>query len=168
MTCCIEGCLGAVYSKGMCRKHYTAAWRNRKGSNYYEQSRAYMKKWRKDRLLQLSPAERQEKNKQHAAYSRAWRAAHAERLRENEGYGQRYLRRYRLTAADYDKLLSEQGGRCAICGALPAGKRLAVDHDHNTGQVRGLLCSRCNFGIGFLGDSSANCRSAAGYLDFYA
>lgn len=51
---------------------------------------------------------------------------------------------YGLTATDYDALLQAQGGRCAICRARPKSKRLAVDHEHKTGAVRGLLCSRCN------------------------
>jgi len=51
---------------------------------------------------------------------------------------------YGLTPDGYDALLKAQGGRCAICRARPKSKRLAVDHDHKTGAVRGLLCSRCN------------------------
>lgn len=51
---------------------------------------------------------------------------------------------YGLTSDQYDALLKRQGGRCAICRARPKSKRLAVDHDHQTGAVRGLLCSRCN------------------------
>ena len=51
---------------------------------------------------------------------------------------------YGIDAADYDHMLEMQGGRCAICRARPKSKRLAVDHDHRTGAVLGLLCSRCN------------------------
>ena len=51
---------------------------------------------------------------------------------------------YGITGDDYDALLALQGGKCAICRARPRSKRLAVDHDHKTGAVRGLLCSRCN------------------------
>lgn len=51
---------------------------------------------------------------------------------------------YGITGDDYGALLARQGGRCAICRARPKSKRLAVDHDHKTGAVRGLLCSRCN------------------------
>ncbi len=51
---------------------------------------------------------------------------------------------YGITSDEYDRLLELQGGRCAICRARPKSKRLAVDHDHKSGAVRGLLCSRCN------------------------
>lgn len=51
---------------------------------------------------------------------------------------------YGITGDDYDALLKRQGGKCAICRARPKSKRLAVDHNHKTGAVRGLLCSRCN------------------------
>ena len=55
----------------------------------------------------------------------------------------------------------EQGGRCAVCRVGPATH---VDHEHNTGRVRGLLCHRCNTGIGMLGDSEAGLVAALGYL----
>lgn len=51
---------------------------------------------------------------------------------------------YGLTGDDYETLLALQDGKCAICRARPRSKRLAVDHDHKSGAVRGLLCSRCN------------------------
>lgn len=51
---------------------------------------------------------------------------------------------YGITGDDYAALLKRQGGKCAICRARPKSKRLAVDHNHTTGAVRGLLCSRCN------------------------
>lgn len=47
--------------------------------------------------------------------------------------------------AKYQKLLESQGGRCAVCRQEPSKTALAVDHDHDTGLVRGLLCSRCNY-----------------------
>src|SRR5207249_694982 len=49
-----------------------------------------------------------------------------------------------VTDAEYDRLLAAQGGGCAICGNPPKTRRLHVDHDHKTGEVRGLLCHRCN------------------------
>lgn len=58
-------------------------------------------------------------------------------------------------------MLAEQDGRCKICGQL---KKLNVDHDHATGEVRGLLCHGCNVGIGFFRDSPELLRSAIDYL----
>jgi hypothetical protein len=66
-----------------------------------------------------------------------------------------YSRTYRLnrffglSLEDYDNLLSKQGGGCAVCGKTPEQekKSLAVDHDHKTGEIFGLLCYRCNHGI---------------------
>jgi len=53
-------------------------------------------------------------------------------------------RRYGITVAQYDKMLKRQKGTCALCGKPPKTKRLAVDHDHATKRVRGLLCFLCN------------------------
>lgn len=51
---------------------------------------------------------------------------------------------YGIDAAEYERLLAAQGGRCAICRNRPRTIRFAVDHDHKTGAVRGILCKRCN------------------------
>ena len=53
-------------------------------------------------------------------------------------------RRYGITCTDYDRLLAAQGGQCAICRKPPRKNRLHVDHDHDSGKVRGLLCVSCN------------------------
>lgn len=73
---------------------------------------------------------------------------------------------YGIDAEQYDALLELQGGKCAICRARPKSKRLAVDHDHKSGAVRGLLCSRCNhelLGAGW--DSIAVLSAAVAYLN---
>jgi hypothetical protein len=76
--------------------------------------------------------------------------------------------KYRIRVEDYWRILGEQGGRCAICGADEAGgkhNRWHVDHNHRTGQVRGLLCHSCNIGIGHLRENPDVLRSAIDYLD---
>lgn len=73
------------------------------------------------------------------------------------------LKAYGLSPDDYDTLVALQDGRCRICGS-PA-KRLHVDHDHGSGAIRGLLCGRCNRGIGMLGDSPDTLRRAAEYIE---
>ena len=55
-----------------------------------------------------------------------------------------------LTIADYDAMVRKQRGLCAICGCPPKRKRLAVDHDHKSNTVRGLLCSNCNLCLGWV------------------
>ena len=73
---------------------------------------------------------------------------------------------YGLTPDEYDKLFEMQEGRCAICKTpqeeLP--KRLHVDHDHKTGKIRGLLCQKCNHGLGQFNDNSSLLYEAIKYL----
>src|SRR6185369_8650939 len=67
---------------------------------------------------------------------------------------------------DYEMLLACQDGRCAICGGRPRRSLLAIDHDHKSGEIRGLLCSRCNHKLlGAANDDPARLRKAADYLE---
>jgi hypothetical protein len=64
------------------------------------------------------------------------------------------LARYRISLAEFDKLLKSQNSVCAICLKFcSTGKNLGVDHDHRTGKVRGLLCQTCNSAIGMVKES---------------
>lgn len=83
------------------------------------------------------------------------------------------LRKYGITPEVYDAMHRAQGGLCAICGQPETAMRegrlrlLCVDHDHHgtLGQVRDLLCCRCNQGIALLGEDPAILRQAAAYLE---
>ena len=68
-----------------------------------------------------------------------------------------------ITFAEYTKLYESQNGQCACCG--DPEPVLHVDHNHYTGEVRGLLCSDCNTGIGLLGDTLDAARAAVAYLE---
>lgn len=72
---------------------------------------------------------------------------------------------YGLTMDEHDALLEKQGGVCAICREPPEGLWLNVDHDHSSGAVRGLLCNRCNTGLGLFQDDTRTLRAAVEYLD---
>lgn len=75
---------------------------------------------------------------------------------------------YGLTAADYDRMLAAQGNACAICASSTPGGRwgvFVVDHDAETGRVRGLLCNGCNAAIGGLRHDPALLQRAIEYLD---
>jgi hypothetical protein len=112
--------------------------------------------------------------------ARRRRAANPERVRAvaNAARKRRYtsewrreqgLKRYGLTLTEYDVLLTEQGGRCAICRTDTPGGRgnWHVDHCHDSGKVRALLCSRCNVGIGLLSHDPERLRAAADYIEHH-
>lgn len=78
----------------------------------------------------------------------------------------RLRQHFGLTVAQYDAMLAAQGGCCAACGEEPKSRlmgktliSLAVDHDHATGKVRGLLCSNCNVSLGMLKDDVAKLQA---------
>lgn len=76
-----------------------------------------------------------------------------------------YKRKYGITTSEYEDLLSKQGGLCAICkGTCITGKRLSIDHDHETGEIRGLLCYQCNVGLGNFKDNKSILENAVRYL----
>jgi len=82
-------------------------------------------------------------------YGRNWRKNNPEKQAAKNRRAA-YRRKYGISVGTYDEMFAAQNGVCAICGEAPEGKRLAVDHDHATGQVRSLLCDRCNWKIGVL------------------
>ena len=96
----------------------------------------------------------------HAATKAAW-------VRKNLDKHATYSRKvlYGMTKTEFDVLLASQKGVCAICGGPPVGRRnLSVDHCHETGKIRGLLCGPCNTGIGQLKDDPEIVQKALLYL----
>ena len=97
-----------------------------------------------------------------------WRANNPDAVRIIQ---QRYdlKRSFGISLEEYEQWLVKQNDGCAICGAKPfsgraGGRRLAVDHDHETGAVRGLLCGSCNRAVGQFDDNPAWMRQAADYV----
>lgn len=77
----------------------------------------------------------------------------------------RYIRyEYDLACEEYERMLAEQDGKCAICRVSQEGKKLSIDHNHQTGQIRGLLCQKCNIGIGHFDDDITRLLHAVHYL----
>lgn len=85
-------------------------------------------------------------------------------------YAARLKKKYGITKEDYDRMLEQQEGQCAICGVTSPGwpsiesGTFHVDHNHRTGEVRGLLCSTCNQGLGYFKDDPGLLSAAAAYL----
>ncbi len=80
------------------------------------------------------------------------------KLIDKNKYRSKHLRiTYGITEEHYNEMIIKQNGKCAICGSLVADKirnRLAIDHNHATNEIRGLLCSRCNKVLGLINDDS--------------
>jgi hypothetical protein len=117
-----------------------------------------------------------------SAKSLRWRQANPERAREQfNRYNRKrladpeylrsqrdkaLLRNYGITRAEFNALVEAQGGKCAICRGdrIGPGLVLHTDHCHETGRVRGLLCSRCNTAVGLLKNDPALADALAVYL----
>jgi hypothetical protein len=76
------------------------------------------------------------------------------------------MQRFKMSVEDYASMLESQDNKCSICGKeyISGSKRFAVDHDHSTGLVRGILCSRCNTAIGQFEDNVVLLEGAISYL----
>ena len=83
-----------------------------------------------------------------------------------EGPSEQTLRRYDITKEEYSMLFNQQQGLCAICKLSPDRYNdMCVDHDHESGVVRGLLCTKCNVGLGMFCTQPVILRRAAEYLE---
>lgn len=92
----------------------------------------------------------------------------ADKLKADHGNRDRYLREhFAISGRDYDDLLAKQNGSCGICNKKPGKRHLSVDHDHETGEIRGLLCGWCNLGLGRFRDNAILLRAAIKYLHKY-
>lgn len=87
-------------------------------------------------------------------------------VERRESHRERWLKRYGMTVEGYERMLADQDGRCAICQTdeIPRRGSWIVDHCHDTGRVRGLLCGEYNAGIGLLRDDPELLRKAIAYL----
>lgn len=74
------------------------------------------------------------------------------------------LGRYNITLEEFKALWKKQNGTCAICGDRFQKKKYRIDHNHDTGEVRGILCTSCNSGLGLFNDSPEILLRAAEYL----
>ena len=74
-------------------------------------------------------------------------------------------RKFNLTVEDYDRMLVDQQGRCKICGRMPKKRRLHIDHNHQTKEVRALLCCQCNQMIGSAKENATVLKLAALYIE---
>ncbi len=79
----------------------------------------------------------------------------------------RLKRRFGLTIDEFDKMLTEQSGKCYLCFTEILGKEVKVDHSHKTGKVRKLLCHNCNTALGHLRDDVDLFKRCIDYLEYH-
>jgi len=128
--------------KCVSRAHYT---RNREAIS--ARHRLYYKAHKEEALARSSK------------WYKANRARRAEISRRWE------LSQYGLSLEQYRKMVKASGGKCELCRAVPQRKALAVDHDHTTNKVRGVLCGPCNQALGLFRDDTVLLTKAIAYLE---
>jgi hypothetical protein len=94
-------------------------------------------------------------------YIKAWQTANKDRIKKYRRNGD-YKKKFGISLDEYNQILESQDGLCAICNQPETQQcyktgvpyNLAVDHDHKTGKIRQLLCSRCNRALGIVDDNT--------------
>lgn len=167
------------FSKDKSRKDGLCPWCKVCQKNWREENKEEIserrRKYRNENKEKVSEHRRKYYDKNRDKLLKKARKYYDEHLEDRIEYAQEYYekkrdrclqRLYGITLREYDLMLELQEGGCAICGMTPEknGKRLAVDHDHETGKVRELLCSRCNKTLGTLNDDPELCDLFKWYL----
>lgn len=125
-------------------------------------------KWKRANRERVSKLEKESREKNPEKYKK-WRKDFCDKHRERLNK-EAVCRNVGLDVNDYEKMLIAQDNKCAICRSGETRvmrekvMRLCIDHDHNTGRIRGLLCHNCNSGLGKFGDSPDLLTLAAIYL----
>lgn len=175
-VCSIEGCGREHCGRGFCSKHYQA-FRTHGDPNHKRPRPSVredgLKKCSRCKLLKvLEEFSRRTLNNRLNSWCKKCAARRQGdlyrnnpelRLRVNEG---NIRRKYGLSPEGRKEMFEKQGGLCAICKQPETSKnmRLSVDHDHETGKIRGLLCSNCNTALGLLKESPGIAQAATDYL----
>lgn len=126
------------------------------------------RQWRADNpgLSAKKAKERYHKNpERQREKTKKWRNDHPEAIAKI--YRTALLKKYGLTDECYNKMLHEQNNSCSICLSMESGTEkgvFCVDHDHNSGIVRGLLCRPCNIALGLFKDNETTLMKAIEYL----
>lgn len=138
-----------------------------------EREREYRKRWlakngnrEKMRLYKRAWNKKTQSWKRYAEQTKLWKAANKESVNRKQRL--RLVKAlYGLSQVWYDDMIVAQEGCCALCRRHQSNfkKGLGVDHDHDTGRVRELLCVACNLGLGSFGDDPTRLRLAVAYLE---
>jgi DNA repair exonuclease SbcCD ATPase subunit len=138
---------------------YQRRWREANRERLREWGRAYYQK-NKDKRRAQNKAERERNRERYAELNRRYREANREVLSKKQR-----VRRYKITVEEFDRMLADQNGCCAVCGdAFTSTKHCHIDHDHSTQAIRGILCRDCNHALGNVRDSVERLQKLIAYL----
>jgi hypothetical protein len=175
-VCSMEGCGRPHHAQGWCTAHL-----NRAQNGLSMEPPIERRDYSKTKICTVDGCNRRRCGSRHfcpmhlARFKKYGEPGEADRKKASAGaaiwdtleYRRRYnrLKIYGLRPEEFDALLERQNSRCAVCrSATPGNKTLCVDHDHVTGQVRGLLCDKCNRAIGLLRDDPSVLKRAREYM----
>lgn len=147
------------YARNMCKACHMRAFREA-NSERAEKYNARVKRWRQDHPERIAEYQRRRREK------RRYDPVYAKQARRVHRRSQLKCR-FGLTEEQFYGLFARQGNACPLCGvhiSPDRPKSYALDHDHRTGIFRGLVCQRCNSGIGMFGESVEIVRRVAKYL----
>jgi hypothetical protein len=142
-----------------CRKTKPLVEFYKKGKGHTERCRECHKVFRKAFIAKTRDKHNAKKREHYHKTRERYLAYYKTDKRRARWFEWKLKRQYGITVEQFEQMMEEQGGCCKVCGRPPSEinghrhkKRLHVDHDHKTGQVRGLLCNSCNVAAGCLGD----------------
>lgn len=128
-----------------------------------DKTRKYKQKWseeNREQNLEIQREYRENNREKQREYARKYKEKNPNAKRNST-----YKRKYGITLAEYDVMFEDQNGTCSICKLPEINRRLAVDHDHKTGKVRSLLCTRCNMVIGLMEENTESLNNAIKYIE---
>lgn len=137
----------------------TTIYPDKKSASSGKLSNDRLKKWRKENPEKL----KEQRDRANAKLREKYKNDPEVRKK----FRNRQLKRtYGITLEDYNNMLTSQDGKCKICGTdqCSSGKDFAVDHNHETGEVRSLLCKKCNMGLGHFENNPDACKGLIRYL----
>lgn len=194
-VCSVDGCTEKPFAKNLCKLHYSRQEHPLKVTWKLFRSRhpgLYPPEWDRfdvfladvgERPSEAHKFKRLDAAKPFSKENFEWRPPQPKvtagsRKAYHAAYGREWnmQTKFGITGEQYAAMLKAQGGVCAICEEAERRpdrrtgemKALAIDHDHKTGKVRGLLCADCNTAIGLLDDDPELLRAAIAYLDAHA
>ena len=132
----------------------------------------------REKIIERTRLWREENPQKVLANKKKYRKKHKEQISiKNKAYKKKifpklkiskrryHIKKYGISEEQYELLFNEQRGVCKICGLPEKGRNLAIDHNHETQEVRGLLCLKCNVTLGFVKDNPILLRKMTEYVE---